>query len=224
MNEPERTPSDEARMAENIARNRASWSISDYYGQAEGAMDMQWSNIWPLIRDGDFTSVLELAPGHGRNTDKLKEVASEIWLVDLSAPCIEQCKRRFADYAGPCRLRYHVNDGKSLPMLADATITFVYSFDAMVHFDRDVVRDYVREFARVMRPGARGFVHYSNYGAVAPDPDSPWERNPHARSTMSRALFASYCAAEGLEIVGDRLIDWEGEPELDCVSLFAKPA
>lgn len=224
MTDRDHEPTDDARVAENLAQNRFSWSESDYYDVAEDAMDMQWSHIFPMIRDADFTSVLELAPGHGRNTLKLMEVAGEIHLVDLNATCIEYCRQRFAGHAGPCRLSYHVNDGTSLPMLADGSISFVYSFDAMVHFDRDIVRDYVREFARVMRPGARGFVHYSNYGQFAEDPDSNWRQNPHWRSTMSRALFAEFCAEAGLEVVQDRLVDWEGVPQLDCVTVFAKPA
>ena len=220
MSEP--TP-DEARKARNVAENRVSWSDSDYYDLAEEAMEMQWGHIAPILRGHDLENVLELAPGHGRNTERLKEICGELHLVDLNESCIEHCRRRFADHTGDCRISYYVNDGSSLSMLADGSITFVYSFDSMVHFDRLVVREYVREFARVMRPGAHGLVHYSNYGAKCADPDSTWLENPHARSTMSRELFESYCADAGLEIVGHRLVDWEEVEELDCLTLFRKP-
>jgi hypothetical protein len=40
---------------------------------------------------------------------------------------------------------------------------------------------------------------------------------------MSRELFAHYCAKEGFAIVLSRVIDWT-EPDLDCLTVFRKPA
>ena len=81
----------------------------------------------------------------------------------------------------------------------------------------------VAERDRVMAPGAKGFVHHSNYGAFAPDPNSNWLDNPAWRSTMTRELFAQYCADAKLRIIRQDIIDW-GVPKLDCISLFEKPA
>ena len=33
----------------------------------------------------------------------------------------------------------------------------------MVHFDSDVVRAYLKEFRRILKPGGHGFCHHSNY-------------------------------------------------------------
>lgn len=94
--------------------------------------------------------------------------------------------------------------------------------DAVVHFDKTVVEKYVHEFARVMKPGARGFVHHSNHGVVAPE--SNWLDNPHWRSNMTRELFAQYCRDAELEIVSQTLMAWGAHSELDCLSVFRKPA
>jgi ubiquinone/menaquinone biosynthesis C-methylase UbiE len=192
-------------------------------------MEVQWRGaIQPRLAGMDFTCVLELAPGHGRNTAKLRERAAEIYLVDINESCIETCRKRFGDGggAGPdgrtCRMHYAVNDGFSLPMIPNGAITLVYSWDAMVHFDKGVVRKYVHEFARIMKPGAKGFVHHSNYGAFAPDPESNWLDNPQWRSSMTRELFAEYCAEAGLTVLRQDLIEWD-QPDLDCISVFAKP-
>lgn len=104
-------------------------------------------------------------------------------------------------------------------MIADASVTFCYSGDSAVHFDREIVCSYIREFARVMRPGASAFLHHSNLGEKA----SPKIRdNPGWRSNMDAALAARTAAESGLSIIGQHLLDW-GQPEMDCISLFHKP-
>lgn len=45
--------------------------------------------IEPILRNPDFTHVLELAPGHGRNTEFLRRKARSIHLVDVNSTCIE---------------------------------------------------------------------------------------------------------------------------------------
>ncbi|MCA9509348.1 MAG: methyltransferase domain-containing protein [Myxococcota bacterium] len=220
--EPARLVPDEDVIRRQIDECREAHDEVGYYGAAEPGIDGQWRDlIWPAIERADFRSVLELAPGHGRNTAKLLEHAREIHLVDVNKSCIKACRKRFGDGTPSCRLHYHVNDGRSLAGIADASITFVYSWDAMVHFDKRVVREYVREFARVLAPGGTGFVHHSNFGTVSSS--ERWLENPSWRSNMTRELFADYCEEAGLEVVEQRLLDWFLE-DLDCISTFRKPA
>lgn len=215
---------DNNKINEHVDELRITWSAGQYYEAAEAGMDRQWRKmIYPRIKEFDFSRVLELSPGHGRNTEKLKELSGAIYLVDVNEPCIAACRKRFADYQGPCKLHFHVNDGVSFPMVASGIITLVYSWDAMVHFHTSVCRRYIDEFARVMRPGGHGFVHHSNYGAFARDQDTNWMDGPHWRSTMSSALFAQYAADAGLTILSQTLLTWSGVENLDCISVFQKP-
>jgi hypothetical protein len=58
----------------------------NYFMDAEAEIKEQWDKtIWPLIKDFDFDSVLELAPGAGRNTERLCEVAKKIAAIDYNA-------------------------------------------------------------------------------------------------------------------------------------------
>lgn len=148
-------------------------------------------------------------------------MARELHLVDLNAYALERCRERFRGHAGPCAVHFHQNDGRSLPFLRDGSISLVYSWDSMVHFERGVVEAYVHEFARVMRPGATGFVHHSNHGAFSDDPDI--ERAPHLRSNLSAELFGRYCGASGLVRTHFLVFDWGGAPQSDCISVFLKP-
>jgi len=142
----------------------------------------------------------------------------------VNESCIEHCRARFGDVQAGCRIHYHVNDGSSLGMLADDSITLGYCWDAMVHFERAVIRRYLVEFRRVLVTGGHAALHFSNYGASCPDPASNWRDNPHWRSTMSKERFELDCADLGLDVLAATLLEWGGIPELDCAALIRKPA
>lgn len=195
-----------------------------YFEHAEPHMAKQWNGIiWPIIKDEDFTNTLELACGHGRNTEFLRRLARMIDLVDVNQNCIEACRQRFGQEKDGCAFRYHVTSGTVLPV-GDETISFGYSWDSMVHFDKLVVQDYVREFARVLKPGGTAFLHHSNYGEVAPDSD--WAKNHGNRSDMTASLMRDYARQSGLSMKFQRLsglADGWGIDDLDCLSLLQKP-
>lgn len=93
-----------------------------------GSSRMQWyGSILPRI--GAFVpadTILEIAPGHGRWTTFLKDLCKRLIIVDLSETCIDRCRHRF----GSCsHISYFVNDGKSLEMVADGSVDFIFSFD-----------------------------------------------------------------------------------------------
>ncbi len=196
-----------------------------YFEHAEEFMPMQWERtIWPIIKDEDFSSTLEIACGHGRNTEFLRRYAKSIDLVDVNQTCVDACERRFGPEKDGCAFRYHVTTGNSLPVARDS-ISFVYTWDSMVHFDKLVVRDYVHEVFRVLKPGGSAFLHHSNYGTVAPD--SSWTKNHGNRSDMTAELMRDYAQDAGLTIKFQRLsgmADGWGIDDLDCLSLLAKPA
>jgi ubiquinone/menaquinone biosynthesis C-methylase UbiE len=207
--------------------------------EMESGMEREWTEvIWPVIKDFDFTTVLELAPGGGRNTAKLAEVARVIHGVDLNQPVIERLETRFRSHAGPCQLHFHKNNGSRLPMIQSSSITAIYSWDSVVHFGQRVIEEYVGEFARVLKPGGKGFVHHANLAdATAPRLNrgpvgDDIFRNPQNRSNMSKALFRKYCEDCGLTVTQQIDLPWPPWPwqhvrrgeVIDCLSVFRKPS
>jgi ubiquinone/menaquinone biosynthesis C-methylase UbiE len=104
-------------------------------------------------------TILEIAPGHGRWTQFLADHCQHLFVVDLSPACIEHCKKRFANRQN---ISYFTNDGRSLDMIADGSLDFVFSYDSLVHADASTVEQYVRQLQKKLRPGSPGFIHHSN--------------------------------------------------------------
>ena len=165
--------------------------------------------------------MLEIAPGFGRWTHYLREHCQQLHVVDPDARCIEACRRRFE---GDSRLSHHVNDGRSLAMIPDRSIDFVFSFDSLVHVPREPVEGYLRQLGDKLADDGVGFIHHSNLGQYA---SSFGRRLPRrARKLLTKAklldqdhqrapdmtadLFRSYCAAHGLQCLCQELINWRG--------------
>jgi hypothetical protein len=205
------------------------------WSQPWGSSTAQWEGtIFPRIRDClPAGTILEIAPGFGRWTHYLKEHCQELWAVDKSSECIEACRQRFA---GEPRIRCHLNDGRSLSMIPDSSVDFVFSFDSFVHPDREIVEGYLRQLGSKLKIGAKGFIHHSNFGEYV---NSPRERLPefvakplikagildwahHRNPDMTAGLFRELCAQNGLHCVSQELVNWRGRRLIDCLSLFVR--
>jgi SAM-dependent methyltransferase len=200
-----------------------------------GSSSAQWFGaILPRIQECLPTgTILEIAPGFGRWTHYLKDYCQELWAVDRSSECIEACRQRFA--AEP-HVHCCLNDGRSLPMIPDASVDFVFSFDSFVHPDREIIEAYLCELGTKLKPGGKGFIHHSNFGEYA---NSLRERLPeglakpliklkildwahHRNPSMSAELFRALCAEHGLHCVSQELVNWRGRRLIDCLSFFVR--
>ena len=200
-----------------------------------GTSAAQWQyTILPRIRDYlPVGTILEIAPGFGRWTHYLKDYCKELWIVDRIDECIEACRQRFA---ADSRVRCYVNDGRSLPMIPDDSIDFVFSFDSLVHTKRDVVDAYLRELGAKLKIGGTGFLHHSNFGEYA---GSFRERIPqaiakplikakifdwahHRTPDMTAELFRGLCAKHKLHCLSQELVNWRGRRLIDCFSIITR--
>jgi SAM-dependent methyltransferase len=183
-------------------------------------------------------TILEIAPGYGRWTQYLKESCQRLVVVDMAENCIEHCKRRFATSTN---VEYHVNDGRSLEMIAPESVDFVFSFDSLVHADRGVLSAYLEQLAAKLTPNGVGFFHHSNLGSyprarafVLKLPPPVAHRliqrgrliDLHAwrEEGMTADVFRELCTTAGLKCVGQESINWEKGPFLiDTLSMFTRP-
>jgi SAM-dependent methyltransferase len=230
----------------DVDHNLAIWS-REWDWAAEGD---EWSAWWGgtramwygalLPRIHSFLpagTILEVAPGYGRWTQFLKDACEQLVIVDLAERCIEHCRERFSTSAN---IEYHVNDGRSLQMVADNSVDFAFSFDSMVHVDANVMNAYLEQLARKLTPDGIGFIHHSNIGSYRAltrlARKAPASRlDALARhgvlinlrawrdESMTADLFAQQCEAAGLLCIGQEKINWEhGRYLIDCISQFTR--
>lgn len=188
-----------------------------YFEAAEQSFDVQWTNIIaPLLERIEYGTVVDLASGHGRNALRLAKKAGLVYCVDINPENIAFLKRRFA---GDQRFVIVRNDGVTLSFFENSSIDLLYCFDALVHFDLEIVQSYLKEGYRVLRTGGYAFVHCSNYTG---NPGGDFPQNPHWRNFMSFELFSHLAIRAGFVIANGRKISWGDTPDLDCVFLLRK--
>jgi ubiquinone/menaquinone biosynthesis C-methylase UbiE len=199
-----------------------------------GTLNLWYGTIFPRVMGFlPAKSILEIAPGYGRCTQFLLSLCKELTVVDLSPKCVEACRVRFRSrshirvrFRSRSHIRYFVNDGRSLDMLEDNSLDFVFSWDSLVHAESDVIEAYVKQLSTKLKPGGAGFIHHSNMGSFKnPDTGELTVENRHWRATsMTAELFREYCKNAGITCVSQEIAGWGGTDLTDCFSLFARDA
>jgi SAM-dependent methyltransferase len=210
----------------------------DEWSAAWGGPSMQWYGaIFPRIKSHVPTNkILEIACGYGRWTEYLKDLCNNLVVIDLSEECIQSCRQRFSECLN---IEYHVNDGKSLDMISDSSVDFVFSFDSLVHADESVMKAYLCQFQRILSNDGVAFIHHSNlgeynnlYSRIRSVPKLEGllsqlgilEENLHWRDFSVDAKKVETLAEEhGLRCISQEIIPW-GTKKLfiDCFSTIIK--
>jgi ubiquinone/menaquinone biosynthesis C-methylase UbiE len=197
------------------------WKDSPYYSDAEPWTFVFWdagTTFRTLFGRLDTTATLELACGHGRHGEKSASACGHLYLMDIHEANIEFCRSRLANFAN---VECLVSNGYDFQPLLEASLTAIYCYDAMVHFSPDLVKSYLLDTARVLKPGGRALYHHSNHLAPL---DRHYGLNPHARNHMSKELFAQYASEASLQVVEQIVIPWGGMADLDCLTLVQRPS
>jgi ubiquinone/menaquinone biosynthesis C-methylase UbiE len=234
----------EAGFMPSLEKNKTWWNdsydwtqVGDEWSKSWGGPQMQWyGSLLPRIHAFlPAQTILEIAPGFGRWTQFLKDMCDHLIAVDLSEKCIQACQKRFADAS---RITYHVNDGKSLAMVPDDSIDFVFSFDSLVHAEDDVILAYISQLGRILKKDGAAFIHHSNLG------EYPYyrqiskyrkvqralgalrviEKNTHWRAlTVTAAGVAQHAADHHLRCISQEKIPWGTRRALiDCMSVMVR--
>jgi SAM-dependent methyltransferase len=213
----------------SIDANRFAWNDSKFWDEefhdgeswssGWGSSQAQWQGtILPRISKWlPSSTILEIAPGHGRWSTYLIANATSYIGVDLSQECIDFCQKTFEKQTNAS---FYVNDGLSLPMVKDNSCDFVFSFDSLIHAEIDVMECYIKEIMRVLNDDGVAFIHHSNAGEFV-----------HLYSIVTPGWRAKSVTAEHIK----RIIESNGGVPLrqecinrgtkeciDCFTLFAK--
>ncbi len=195
---------DSKKIAERDARP---WADSAYYERAEQSTDGFWTEGTKFRQRFDrldLTSVIELACGHGRHTERAAPLAGRLIAIDVFEENLQVCRERLSVSS---HVEFVLGDGVSFEPEADASASSIFCYDAMVHFAPQVVERYLQDAHRVLRPGGMALFHHSNLDT----PNSiAYGRNPGARNPMTRADFNALSLTAGLEILDAIEFRWGG--------------
>lgn len=192
--------------------------FENYYSAAERAINIFWdekSEFYQYFKKLDLTDTIEIACGRGRHVPQYVNLANRITLVDVLEKNIEYCKKRFVNNTN---IQYYVNNGHDIHDLADNQYSSIFSYDAMVHFEFIDVYEYLKDFYRVLKNGGMALIHHSNNT----DYKVSFDTGAHSRNYMGKDLFAFLAYRAGFEVLSQKVIDWGGVKDLDCISLLKK--
>jgi SAM-dependent methyltransferase len=150
------------------------------------------------------------------NTPELRDKIHRIYLMDINEENVAFCRERFS--ANPL-VHPIINNGWDFQPLESESITAIFCYDAMVHFEYDAVQSYIQDAYRILRRGGRAVFHHSNYDK---SPGADYSNNPHNRNFMNKNLFAHIAIRSGFKILKQLVIHWDDFRHLDCISLIEK--
>lgn len=207
----------------NLKPDQQIWQ--SYYHAVEGGAQSQYRDyIEPLLEEYtdeiSFDSVLDFACGEGRMAELFKGKAKKLYLIDAGSQAIESCRKRFENNRN---IQAICNNSGAIP-LENETVSFVYSWDAMVHFSYKLLDYYLSEFSRVTLNGGYIFIHHSNLANLAGTMQiyELWSLNPECRSDVSKEDVAYLARRHNLEVIKQHVFDW-GVADIDCITILRKP-
>ncbi|HMI62593.1 MAG TPA: class I SAM-dependent methyltransferase, partial [Puia sp.] len=177
----------------------------------KGWVDTFWkkdSVFYSLFQQLNLESVLEIACGAGRHSLQVASRIQKLYLLDSSAGALEIAREKFNGY--PQVTYLHNPEGLGIPreMLPDGSVSTVFSYDAMVHFEKECVDAYIKDSFRVLKPGGLALLHHSNYDK---NPEGIFSSNPGWRNYMSWELFTQMAKASGFRIIESKTISYTSE-------------
>lgn len=153
----------------------------------------------PVLLNGAAVSdsrVLEIGCGVGRMTRWFAEEFGEVHALDVSPEMIAQARVRLAGYRN---LTLHTGTGVDLEPLPDGYFDLVFSYIVFQHIpSAAVIRSYVREAARVLKPGGafKFQVNGDQSQAYLEHVRDTWQGE-----TFSRQEIGEFLSEAGLELV-----------------------
>lgn len=193
--------------------------MDTYFEEAEDLLEIFWdvnSDFFQLFKQLNLEKVIELGCGRGRHIPNYIKEAGEITLVDILQENIDFCRERFFNET---KVKYYRNTGYDLLELKSNAYTAVYSYDAMVHFELMDIYSYLKDIYRILQQGGRALLHHSNYYE---NYKADFSNAPGSRNFMSKECFAYLAYRVGFTVVEQKVIDWNGVKNLDCITLLEK--
>jgi SAM-dependent methyltransferase len=199
----------ERRARENarhyVVTGQSHWSDEEFYKSGQITLEEEVLNDLTNIcqgKDPRDMKVLEIGCGAGRVTRAFAGFFGDVYAVDISREMVRQARRAIEGF--PNARVFH-NNGKDLSIVCDhwwnrfgigrpLQVDFAFSFMVFQHIpSREVIESYVREVARLMRPGGLFKFQVQGCPLVEAEAEGSWVGVPfterEARDMANRTGF-----------------------------------
>jgi ubiquinone/menaquinone biosynthesis C-methylase UbiE len=155
------------------------WSDQEFFASGEQAI--REDILTDLInvcqgKDPKSMRVLEIGCGAGRLTRALSGMFGEVHAVDVSGEMIAQARKALADRSN---VHLYQNNGCDLSVIPNVAFDFAYSAIVFQHIpSREIIETYVREVARLLKPGSLFKFQVQGNAGVESKPDDTWHGVP----------------------------------------------
>jgi ubiquinone/menaquinone biosynthesis C-methylase UbiE len=178
------------------AENKQLWDTHDWSRRGEEwTKSAEWKDavinrfLYPYMPE--HGTLLEIGPGGGRWTEFLQGRADRLIVVDVSEKALQVCRERFS---GCMNIEFQLGNGRTLDV-QDTMIDGAWSYDVFVHITPLDVKNYFREFRRILKPGAHAVIHHP--GA----PLSGGRERVGWRSDLTNKMVLTFAEENGLLLV-----------------------
>jgi SAM-dependent methyltransferase len=188
-----------------VVTGQKEWSDEEFRESGRVTLDEEILNDLANVcqgKDPKQMKVLEIGCGAGRVTRAFAEYFGEVYAVDISAEMVRQARAMVADL--PNAHVFH-NNGMDLRAVRRnwwerfgvgprLQLDFAFSFMVFQHISsREIIESYVREAARLLKPGALFKFQVQGSTQAEPEPGDTWVGVPFteadARAMAERCGF-----------------------------------
>ena len=138
--------------------------------------------VVPYVKS-DHVAV-EIGPGGGRWT-RHQLGFSKLYAVEYYDPLLSELKKNFSKHKN---IIFVKNNGFDFPNIADESVDFCFSFGVFVHFEFEMVEDYLKNINRIMKGNGNIVIHYSDKTKLMAREEESFGHN--TPELMRRAVLA----------------------------------
>jgi SAM-dependent methyltransferase len=202
------------------AKRGGGWDLDEFFASGESdlaeVMVMLENQQIPVARD----RALDFGCGVGRLTRALATHFRFCDGVDLASSMIEHAKQLRGI---PDGVRFHHNEAIDLRLFESGSFDFLLSLYVLQHMEPELMRGYIAEFVRVLRPNGVAYFNVPDR-TVRPEPLAPgaWHASLALGGPLPE-LRAGGAAAIELEVRNDSPIEWPGSGQVQVGSRWRGP-
>ena len=169
-----------------VNTERTDWTDEQFFASGEQTVREEILTDMTNICQGKLPSemcVLEIGCGAGRITRALAKLFGEVHAVDVSREMAALAAKALAAYP---HAHVYANNGMDLSVVpAGKPFDFAFSTIVFQHIpSREVIETYVREVARLLRPGALFKFQVQGDSTLQTDPDDTWLGIPFSEAEV----------------------------------------